>query len=342
MKTTTSFGRDSADSLISKLGDQLSGVLHGFDRLRLRGTLRHLYAHNVMEAYLNAAGVLIKDFGQLVNRTSAAVRAATEAFAESWQRPVRYLPSSQTSKEEVARAIARKDGVKEGLIAVLSALEPCKSFRVVGNRQTKQIELKVEPRRCLHYYFYFEHPTFGFMHARLQTWFPFQIDVCLNGRHWLAKQLDAKGIAYRKRENAIIWCEDLAQAQRLLDEQVRWDWGQELEALMRLIHPTHEQIRRPLDLRYYWTVSDSEFASDLLFSRAQDLGRTAIAICRLFPTCSTALLSTRTVSVRAPSFVQAMFNACPRDPEFAIANSIIRRPNRFISCKSGSSRNAKD
>jgi len=273
MKTTTSFGRDSADSLISKLGDQLSGVLHGFDRLRLRGTLRHLYAHNVMEAYLNAAGVLIKDFGQLVNRTSAAVRAATEAFAESWQRPVRYLPSSQTSKEEVARAIARKDGVKEGLIAVLSALEPCKSFRVVGNRQTKQIELKVEPRRCLHYYFYFEHPTFGFMHARLQTWFPFQIDVCLNGRHWLAKQLDAKGIAYRKRENAIIWCEDLAQAQRLLDEQVRWDWGQELEALMRLIHPTHEQIRRPLDLRYYWTVSDSEFASDLLFRRAQDLAR---------------------------------------------------------------------
>jgi len=118
---------------------------------------------------------------------------------------VRHLNSSQISKEQLARQIAQQDGVTEGLIAVLSAVEPCKSFRVVGNRQTKQIELRIEPRKCLHFYFYFEHKQFGFMHVRLQTWFPFQIDVCLNGRHWLAKQLEAEGIGYRKRENAIIW-----------------------------------------------------------------------------------------------------------------------------------------
>jgi hypothetical protein len=27
----------------------------------------------------------------------------------------------------------------------------------------------------------------GFMHLRLQTWFPFRVNLCLNGRHWLAR-----------------------------------------------------------------------------------------------------------------------------------------------------------
>jgi hypothetical protein len=29
----------------------------------------------------------------------------------------------------------------------------------------------------------------GFIHIRLQTWFPFQVQVYLNGHEWLARQL---------------------------------------------------------------------------------------------------------------------------------------------------------
>ena len=36
------------------------------------------------------------------------------------------------------------------------------------------------------------------MHVRLQTWFPFQIQIYINGREWLAKQLDCKGIGYQR------------------------------------------------------------------------------------------------------------------------------------------------
>jgi len=273
MKTNTSSNHDGSATFVSKFGDQISGILHGFDRLRLRGTLRSLYSHDVMEAYLNTQGILIKDFGKFVEKTSAAVRAAAHAFAASWQRPVHHLNSSQFTKEEVARRIAQEDGVHEGLIAVLTAVEPCRSFRVVGNAATKQIELRLEMRKCQHLYFYFEHKRFGFMHVRLQTWFPFQIDICLNGRHWLAKALDEEGIAYRKRENAIVWCADLARAQALLEQQVHLPWRQELDAVVELVHPLHEKIRRPLDLSYYWTVSDSEYATDVLFHRAEDLAR---------------------------------------------------------------------
>jgi hypothetical protein len=39
------------------------------------------------------------------------------------------------------------------------------------------------------------------MNARLQTWFPFNIQICLNGREWLARAMDREGLRYEKREN---------------------------------------------------------------------------------------------------------------------------------------------
>jgi hypothetical protein len=54
----------ASNAFIQKQAPCIQGVLAGFDRLRLRGTLRQLYCPQVREAYLNACRVLIKDFGQ--------------------------------------------------------------------------------------------------------------------------------------------------------------------------------------------------------------------------------------------------------------------------------------
>src|SRR6478736_4801448 len=100
-------------SFLSKFGDKISAVLHGFDRVRLRGTVRELYCPQVMEAYLSKQHLLLKEFDKLVFRTTGAVKAATEAFAQSWSRPMEYV-ASQRSKEAIAREIAARDGVGEG------------------------------------------------------------------------------------------------------------------------------------------------------------------------------------------------------------------------------------
>ena len=34
------------------------------------------------------------------------------------------------------------------------------------------------------------------MSARIQTWFPFNVQVCLNGREWLGRQLAEAGIDF--------------------------------------------------------------------------------------------------------------------------------------------------
>src|ERR1041384_6507550 len=57
---------------------------------------------------------------------------------------------------------------------------------------------------------------FGLMHVRLQTWLPFSIQVCVNGREWLARQMDRAGIRYTKRDNCFTYIEDIGAAQRLM------------------------------------------------------------------------------------------------------------------------------
>ena len=224
-----------------------------------------------MESYLSASHILLKDFGQLVQRTTEEVKARAKALAKKTNRPLVYIPSSQISKEETARKIAARDQVTEGLICILNSVEPCYSFSACGNRQTKKIELRLEPRKCSHFYFYFEHARFGFMHLRLQTWFPFQVNLCLNGRHWLARQLDQAGIAYQKKDNTFLRVADLPRAQELLNEQLQTDWPKELTKILTECHPLHRQICRPLALKYYWSASDTEYATDVIFKDAPTL-----------------------------------------------------------------------
>ena len=155
MKTNFDTERRPAPCFLARFSEQIQGVLAGFDRLRFRGTLAKLYCPTVMEAYLNSQRVLLKDFGQYVDRVSASVRAATRAFAETWQRPVSFLCSNQQSKEELARKIARRDGIEAGLIAVFGAVEPCQSYHCVKNPQSGLLELRLGLRKCRHDYFYF-------------------------------------------------------------------------------------------------------------------------------------------------------------------------------------------
>jgi hypothetical protein len=89
--------------------------------------------------------------------------------------------------------------------------------------------------------------------------------VCLNGRLWLARQLDRAGLDYVQRDNSFIWLADPARAQSLLDRQLRTDWPTQLQPLVAQCHPLAGEICRPLALSYYWSLDQTEFATDLMF-----------------------------------------------------------------------------
>ena len=270
---------------IRRHGEKILGVLSGFDRMRFRGTLRLLTSVGGTMAWLSRAGVLIKDFVKFAEGLTRQVRQATEENAAAAERPVRYLDRF-VNKEELVRRIRGEQGLAaNGLIAVLSTLEACASYDVYRNAQTHQIELRRRQRKCLHFlrgsgqdYFYWEDERFGLTQVRLQTWFPFNVHVVLNGREWLARELDRaklalslEGIGYLRRDNCFADIEDFARAQKLADRQPRITWWKQLERLLRRVHPLHRRLWKASPLDYYWTSEQTEWATDLAFRDAEAL-----------------------------------------------------------------------
>jgi hypothetical protein len=262
---------NAMQGFIQRHAANVIGVLSGFDRLRLRGTLRWLSNVRGMYGFLQATQVLLKDFTRYAKDITEQIRQRTISDAKQAGRPVIYLNSSQDSKEELAREIAQRDGVREGLICVLTCVEPCYYHHVGPNRERKRLELRYTSGKCLHQYHYLQHPELGFMHTRLQTWFPFPLYVCLNGREWLARQMDTAGLGYVRRDNCFTALEDVEQAQKLMDSQLRVSWQSLMNRLTQQVHPLHQTLFRDPPNPYYWSVSESEWATDVMFGSRQSL-----------------------------------------------------------------------
>jgi hypothetical protein len=246
-------------------------VLTGWDRLVFRGTLRMLAFAGGMAAYLSRIGVLLKDFGDHAQAMTDRLIQASLTRAEAAARPVNYLPSPGIRKDEYARQIARADGVTEGLICVLTCVEPCRSFEIYRNREKKILELVARNRKCKFLYHYWIDRQFGFMSARVQSWFPFSLQVCMNGREWLARRLDERGMSYTRYDNSFPWIEDFPKAQKMFDGLLKTDWPKVLGAAARQVHPAHHSMFRGLGFHYYWSAFQTEWATDTVFDSPQAL-----------------------------------------------------------------------
>jgi hypothetical protein len=259
-------------TFVSRFGASIYGVLNGFDRIRFRGTQRLLASVQGLSRFLAFQGVLLKDFKSYVTGVTEQIRQQVETDAVAAGRTIIYVNDSQASKEELAAAEAKRAGVQCGVQAILSAVEPCRTFFVRKDPGSGHLVLQNRLGKCLHYYHYWQHETLGPCHVRLQTWFPFNVFVCVNGRDMLAGQLDRLGLRYRKRDNCFPWVADVAAAQRCLDEQVRWDWSERLTALVTASHPRWSEWPG-MDRPHYWSADQTEWATDVMFQSAGELSR---------------------------------------------------------------------
>ena len=256
---------------IAKHQDKIAGTLSGFDRLVFRGHLRSIGHPQGMMSYLWTNQVYLKNFGNHVEMVTKRLKEASLAEAKACGRPVEYLNSSQLDKETIARDILAQDNVRSGLVCVLSCLEPGLTFAIHRNRLTKKLELKLSPGKCLFLYHYQIHPVFGFLNARIQTWFPFSIQICLNGREWLARQMHATGLDYLQQDNCFPWIANWTKAQRLMDRQLKTKWPKLLNGIAQQLNPIHAQIFRKHPISYYWSTYQHEWALDVVFHHAANL-----------------------------------------------------------------------
>jgi hypothetical protein len=260
------------ETFIARYRPAVTAVLNGFDRLVFRGTLLPLVMERGMHTLLARVGVRLLDFKHYALATSEAVKHAALKEAVTQERPIRYLQSAHTDKEALARRLLAEHPIDRGLICAFRTVEPCMSFEYHRSANPAERGLRLRPRKCLHIYKYYLHPVFGFLHARLQTWFPFNVQICLNGREWLASQLARQGRTdFARHANCFTALGDPALAQRLMDRQLTIAWKGALDRIARALNPLHRRIFRAWPLTYYWSAYQSEWATDLLFRDPQVL-----------------------------------------------------------------------
>lgn len=263
-------------AFITRHASKITGVLKGFDRLLFRGHLMRLNFPDGVESFLRRQGVLKKDFGDLAQELTAMIRDEAESTAAMLRRPSVYLQSSTVRKEDVARRLLRENPVDAGLVAVLSCVEPCTTWQMFRSKADRTQQPRRRTGKCLHYYFYFLDPEVGWLHVRVQTWMPYAVQVCVNGREWLARQLDKTSIEYRRADNCFLSLGDVDRAQKIMDRMVDLPWRRVLDRYVSTVNPVLDLIAEQAYGSYRWTVHQCEYATDVMF-------KTADALASLYP-----------------------------------------------------------
>lgn len=257
---------------VARHAEKITGILNGFDRLIFRGHLLPLCHEGGVRHFLASQGVLLKDFGRYVESATGIIRDAAARALTRRDRPIQYLQSSRTSKEQVARAFLAEQPIRSGPICMLSAVEPCSSWQVWRSREHKHPqEVRRRSSKCLHLYTYFLDPDFGFMHVRVQTWMPYTVQIYVNGREWLGRQLDRARMRYTRADNCFPYIADPERAQNIFDDMLHQPWARILEDFVTRANPALADVMGAASCAYYWTIHQSEWATDIMFRDASVL-----------------------------------------------------------------------
>ena len=266
--------------LLELYSDKTIGAISGWDRIRFRGTIRWLASTRGINTYLGTLGLLTKDFGQWAESITKRLRAACAIQAELLGIPLIYLRKSGIDKGALAHSLAEERGVDTGDICMFSVVEPCRAPQVGADRETKMLHLELAQRKCVFVYHYWNDPIPGFGHTRLQSWLPLTVTTCLNGRHWLERQLLSESIKYVKDDNCFPFIDDLDRARELLDQQLQTRWPELLDSLLRRNCPIIDSLFDHDPLRYYWSADETEWATDITFRTSADLDRIYLPLLR--------------------------------------------------------------
>lgn len=184
-----------------------------------------------------------------------------EAYIRDQGCPLEYLNSGQIDKGNLARRHYEQAPDKTGLVCAFSAVEPCKTTTVKPNRTSKHLEVTSRTTKCKHYYFYYNDEGFGRMFLRIQTWFPYNVQIYLNGHEYLSRLLQSEGIPYSMYNNSFSYIEDFDRAQEMADHVLQKKLSDSFDGMVRKVNCLLPDIEDVFGYSYYWCVDQCEFAT---------------------------------------------------------------------------------
>ena len=254
-----------------KYNDDILGCNSCLDRVVVSGSIIPLSYVEGLSRFLSTHQILLKEFLPHANYLSELLKTDAKSLAEQNNAPYIYLNNSKTRKESLVKSLIAERGEHPGLVAVLAVLEVCPGFDIFKNKESYKLELVQRQRQCLHFYFYFIDAELGLCYFRVQSFFPFRVQIYFNGREQLAGKLEKANISYQKSDNCFTSLDDFETAQQLADEldvarlHALFDtWAEKYVTIL-------PKLRQKWHLSYHWSIRQIEYAYDILFKSPHKL-----------------------------------------------------------------------
>ena len=171
---------------VAKFTSLIVAVLSCFDRVIFKGYLP-ITNGPALEGFVDyVLKIRRKDFMDFAEEQSETLVDSAKRLAQEAGAEYHYLQGAHR-KDKLVDKLLRQRPISDGLICVLCCMECCPSFKLVRAKDRPRLINARRPQRVL--YFYFLDPELGLIYVRLTTWFPFTVQVYLNGHSWLEKQM---------------------------------------------------------------------------------------------------------------------------------------------------------
>jgi hypothetical protein len=164
-----------------------------------------------------------------------------------------------------------EDAAERGGVAVVLKCHENAQVAVCYPHLGHQIESKW--RFVKLYYFYLQDPQLGRFFIRLCPYFPFHIQVCLNGHEWLARQMQREGIRFVQSDNAFVACEAPERLQELADSFATQHITAAVEPWLARWLPFFTPQERAHGYRHQLYLAQVEYCHNLIFHRQARLDR---------------------------------------------------------------------
>jgi hypothetical protein len=245
---------NAMQEFIDKSRDQINGTRSGFEHLVFRGSLRRLHSgcweangkafvSAGMEPDLGQNHIRFQDYFPPLKGVSQRRRDCSVNPGADQRWPILCERSPAVDKEELAREVAWKRKLGAGLVCALTRAERSPTLEQRGRPRGRR------ERPCGVVYHDPIPPEVGGRYARMQPWFPFQIQVGMNGREWLARPRDQPGLPYRQPGNGLVGIEDYGPAQPLRNQQGERNGAARRNGLARQWNPLQEGLFAPSPAR---------------------------------------------------------------------------------------------
>ena len=257
--------------ILNRFDGKINGVLETFDRVIINGYIQPLHNFRLFLYYLIQKDILLKDFDSFARRQTDALCSHIQSYVQENGCTLTYLNSGQIDKGSLARQAFLQNPEKQGLICAFSVIELCKAMTVKSNKDSQKLEVTSRMTKCKHYYLYYNDPQFGWMFLKLQTWFPYNIQIYINGHEYLSRLLQDQGLSYSMYHNSFSYIEDFEKAQGLADRMLNKKLADSFDAIAAKVNCLLPDIQNILSHSYYWCIDQCEFAADINFKSREEL-----------------------------------------------------------------------